>query len=896
MADIDLISTYYPALADIPAASIRAARERIVNYLQAAHPELDTRPNTPFGDLYITPAAEDMAAKEVAWGRVLSDLDLQNVADGIVYNCFARETQFVTREGVRSFRDFEPGDELFVLTAAGNWKPATVRSYGQQALQRIHIRRGKLHYHVRATENHRWLLRDGSETTAVRIGNVLQEAPCLFEPWEYGEATPEERVAWAYGYIFGDGTVLRDSEGEPKWSHVRLCGDDKQKFAERFRELGFSESSPRSCRGDVMFATGHYVKEPLSADEPFEVLQAFCRGYMDADAAKNYSCPSSQKRSNRKEYLKIQATGDPHREFIRSIFPVIGQYITYEHDCSGEQTNLAVRGPTSDFGLNNWIYDQAPKFVVEGIEDDGVEEVWCLEVEDDQSFVLPFGLATGNCDFVRAFLSDFAAVPLASVPASGIVRLIFTVDQEYELNRNLQFAFFNDNVTIFDMRLAHDGPVFIRAVRAPIDTRDNQFRLVQLGPDEYAVDIPVTGVMEAPVTAGASAQISEEVECLASVLAVVDFDDGAPEDSLAQIAQRTRQAFHAMTLSSRNGAINLVQRQFPTVEAVSPVMAGDDEMVRDAFNPLGISVGGMDLHIQSQHSLYTVTQQVRLNYYAEMDGEDTDVFVGELGYLHPPRKITSITYAENATIDLGTRGDEIRVFSASSNPDVAPGLLCAFSPLETLYVTVKMPRTSGNLPYIELLFDEVNQAYAWFDVTYIADPILEPAYDMLTSDLYHPAGSRIHVRGFNIIDFTSLTIDYKRRPGTTINLTQARAEIYAYLRGRGGPDFPYSDGPIIDAMYYAGALQVMAIRSDARVRWTCADHFLLPDDALPTVDYNAAVAEKHDPATLYVPNSSAFQPAWSDPNLGTASSLHAAIGPRNTSFLLEEDNLYFNEV
>lgn len=501
-----------------------------------------------------------------------------------------------------------------------------------------------------------------------------------------------------------------------------------------------------------------------------------------------------------------------------------------------------------------------------------------------------------NCDFVERFLKNFAAIPLASLPATGVVRLLFSKDQEYELDQSLRFSFIEDNISQFSMRLPHAGPLLLRPVAAPIDSRYNQYNLVQVGVDSFGVDIPVTGFMTEPVTAGLSGRSSQVVTCLESITAVIDFDDGIPEDNLSKIAERTREAFHAMTLSSRNGTLNFIMQQFPDVYSVSPVLAGDDEMVRDAFNPLGLHVGGMDVYVRSKHALLEVTQRVKIPYYDVQEGDANDVFVAKVDFLHPPHRIESITWAENPSINLGNRGSDIRIFSRSAEPTVAPGLLCAFSPLEELYVSIKMPRTAGNLPLISNSFDATDQAYAYFDITYITDPLLVPVYDHVTAEDVRPTGSRVHVRGFNLISFTSLIINYRRRAGTTINLTAAKAEIAAFMASRGGPAFPYSDAPIIDSMFYAGAFQTVSIESNAKVLWTPADICLLDDATLPTVNVETAASEGLLPQDIAIMSSSDFSPVWADPNLGGPESLFAKIGNRNTAFLLLEDAITFREV
>lgn len=83
----DFISTYFPDLNSIDAATVEAARSRIETHLREGFPDLDTRTNSVFGDLVITPYAYMLAAFEESMGRFMSDLDLENVANGVIYNC-----------------------------------------------------------------------------------------------------------------------------------------------------------------------------------------------------------------------------------------------------------------------------------------------------------------------------------------------------------------------------------------------------------------------------------------------------------------------------------------------------------------------------------------------------------------------------------------------------------------------------------------------------------------------------------------------------------------------------------------------------------------------------------------------------------------------------------------
>ena len=115
----------------------------------------------------------------------LTQREERAVSDGYIYihdrgsrldtiNCFAIETEFITVDGLRKFSDYKEGDKIRVLTPMGNWKWATVHSYGIQKLYKVTFKRSKdCIKTVVCTRNHRWLLSDGSETTHLSIGDKL---------------------------------------------------------------------------------------------------------------------------------------------------------------------------------------------------------------------------------------------------------------------------------------------------------------------------------------------------------------------------------------------------------------------------------------------------------------------------------------------------------------------------------------------------------------------------------------------------------------------------------------------------------------------------------------------------------------------------------------------------
>lgn len=86
MAESIKLNHYLPAPSEVPSESVLAVRQRLATYLQEWWPELDTRPNSVFGDLYLTPMAVLTASLEMAYRRRDSDLNLDNIARGVIFD------------------------------------------------------------------------------------------------------------------------------------------------------------------------------------------------------------------------------------------------------------------------------------------------------------------------------------------------------------------------------------------------------------------------------------------------------------------------------------------------------------------------------------------------------------------------------------------------------------------------------------------------------------------------------------------------------------------------------------------------------------------------------------------------------------------------------------------
>lgn len=84
---MDILSIYWPNDDEVPDDRVLAIRADLAARTRKAWPSTDTSPNSVFGDTYLSPAAFNIACCEIAWGRLLSDLDPENAAAGTVYSC-----------------------------------------------------------------------------------------------------------------------------------------------------------------------------------------------------------------------------------------------------------------------------------------------------------------------------------------------------------------------------------------------------------------------------------------------------------------------------------------------------------------------------------------------------------------------------------------------------------------------------------------------------------------------------------------------------------------------------------------------------------------------------------------------------------------------------------------
>lgn len=338
-------------------------------------------------------------SKELYKKFFLNKAELQACNDGYIYvhdmsarlntmNCFSADTRFITSQGMKSFNDFKDGDNVIVPTHDGSWQKAVVKCFGKQKLNKIVFKRGgKGEKTVRCTSNHRWLLKDGTETTNLKVGDKLILTPDMAS-FDWDTLTPEQKKLWVYGFCMADGFTTQNSENS-WYSTIRLFGR-KIEYAELFEDAGFTVTQPNCLDGALSVYIPRFRKETFEPSQiSYEDMVYFVNGWLSADGNRSLGM------NNSSPYRGMQVTGSAN-DYIYDMLNMAGYFVTTVRDYTGQETNYGVRtqetkhyGFYSNQGCRGWV--------VQSIEPDQEEDVWCLVVENNHSFILENGIVTGNC-------------------------------------------------------------------------------------------------------------------------------------------------------------------------------------------------------------------------------------------------------------------------------------------------------------------------------------------------------------------------------------------------------------------------------------------------------------------------------------------------------------------
>jgi len=318
------------------------------------------------------------------------------------FNCFSRNTEFITDKGVVSFNDFEDGDVAKVLSETGGWREARITNFGKAELIKLHLKKGKATKIIETTNNHRWFVEKPNdkrkfftkETHELLKGDKLREK----KRYERQDIIPCS-VGIQHGIVYGDGTYDKFKNH----CKIALVGE-KQELLKYFTTG--STSTIGGLNQTLVYGLPSTWKTLPNMNMNIEYLYGFLIGLFATDGSNSNNVHTISS-SNKETLLRVRDIcaiaglkyGDTR--ISREDSPFTGEYAPcYSINLSSETItrNFLLRSKhKNNFKKNN----KKIFWSVEKIETQSrIDDVWCVEEPDTNSFTLDKNILTSNCSFL----------------------------------------------------------------------------------------------------------------------------------------------------------------------------------------------------------------------------------------------------------------------------------------------------------------------------------------------------------------------------------------------------------------------------------------------------------------------------------------------------------------
>ena len=305
-----------------------------------------------------------------------------------LHNCFGSNTKFVTNKGLKKFSEFKDGETTEVLDKDGIWREATVRCYGEEPLYTITLQSCRTIKTIKATKNHRWLLKDGSITTNLQVGDRLHLLHKLNE--EIQIETKEDALFFCLGFCIGDGS---DSCSSSKGGlSVRLCGR-KNEYSYLFEMAGFRKGNKKKINDNIYSISSFSKQDMLNAR-----IWIYLNKRQNYMLYKGFYAADGNVRDN-----GVATTDERILEMIETISCIYGHHIltikevmrdtNYKKQAKIYDISFMTSQPTN----RNWIVRDIQLSYRGGLK----QKVWCIEEPVTKTFTLESGIVTGNCCLVN---------------------------------------------------------------------------------------------------------------------------------------------------------------------------------------------------------------------------------------------------------------------------------------------------------------------------------------------------------------------------------------------------------------------------------------------------------------------------------------------------------------
>lgn len=165
---------------------------------------------------------------------------------GTDVNCFAGETEVITREGVKTLKELSEQGRAELLVWTGKkweWVSSDIKHFGKQKTMSVLFGNDTV---VRATANHRWLfMNNGPKGQKISKSHKLTTelvAGKTSLPIAQRELPVPSDEGYAHGFIYGDGNKYEQTRGSGVWhTRVTLFKHDEalKSVLQKFGVVGF---------------------------------------------------------------------------------------------------------------------------------------------------------------------------------------------------------------------------------------------------------------------------------------------------------------------------------------------------------------------------------------------------------------------------------------------------------------------------------------------------------------------------------------------------------------------------------------------------------------------------------------------------------------------------------
>lgn len=319
-------------------------------------------------------------------------------------DCFSGDTEVITRQGVKTFRELANigHAELYVYNGTGmEWRDCEIKNFGVQRTSRIRFGDG---HQVRVTPGHQWLVRDRDG----RVDLYKKKMTCeLVEgktelPYAPTNLPDIDWEGYAHGFVYGDGHLVQLADGPS--TKVDLFGRDVDllPLLGRYGNVGHHRQASGYYTPTVSCLPGSWKELPKNPSRSYALGFVLGLGVADGFIERHFQI-----------YQANELALDEVRKLAVHAGLRVSNKIRMSREFSpfdGSRKPLyAITIQTYNLTANHFLrLDHKQKLIVRGrhqattlswVDRDSQtdEEVFCAIVPHYHNFTLANGLITGNC-------------------------------------------------------------------------------------------------------------------------------------------------------------------------------------------------------------------------------------------------------------------------------------------------------------------------------------------------------------------------------------------------------------------------------------------------------------------------------------------------------------------